>query len=561
MSQSDIFKLKQLKEALEELQKVSDSMLEVKTGSRNRRANSTVPNYNSKSVSQRNAARIDFEEMASISTLDSDCNPSESFSMSRIPMDTSSDTYYQFYADEYIDFTYENPTIYHVVDYVSNLLEEHGFVYLSENQPWESPLKSGLYYTTRNSTSLSCFAIGSDWTPEDGVGIVGGHIDVLTTKLKPNSKKEKVEGFELLGVAPYSGALSEQWWDRDLHIGGNVLIRDSSSGKVYTKLIQSEYPVARIPSLAPHFGQAFSSNLNKETRAVPVIGFGNSKDSEKLTPDEKKCPLTKVHSINLLRFIAELAEVEVKDLVQLDLDLYDGQKGTIGGIKKDFLFAPRIDDRICSFTAIYGFLQYLESNQYKIRENEFSVVTLYDNEEIGSNSRQGAKGGLSESVIERVIDNYITDKKNYSLDSFIKVAYANSFILSSDVNHAFNPNFTDVYLENHRPLLNTGMTIAFDESSFATDVIGNAMIQDIARLNGDTLQLFHIRNDSRSGSTIGPHISANTGARTIDLGIAQWSMHSIRAAVGSKDVGISVKFFFGFFQHWDKVSNNYKDIY
>lgn len=463
--------------------------------------------------------------------------------------------YYASYAQKYIDFTYENPTIYHVVRYFRSILEDNGFTYLPENKSWPS-LDAGKYYTVRNGTSLLAFAIGSKWTPEDGVGLIGSHIDVLTTKLKPCLKKPSLEGFELLGVAPYAGALSEMWWDRDLHIGGKVLIR-TLDGRVTTRLIKSEHPVARIPTLAPHFGIPFEKLTNKETRAVPVIAYNGEAEEEALTEEEKTSPLAEAHLPTLLRFVAELAGAKVQDLVQLDLDIYEGQKGAIGGIKKDFLFAPRIDDRICGFTAIHALLEHLKNG---VSDNEFSIVTLYDNEEIGSLSRQGARGGLSESVVSRTIDSFL-DKKKYtsSLETLYKLAYANSLFLSADVNHAFNPNFSDVYLENHRPKLNTGMTIAFDEHAFATDVTGRAVIEEVARKNGDKLQMFHIRNDSRSGGTIGPYISSKTGARVIDCGIAQWSMHSSRATVGSKDVGLGVKFFRGFFDYWRESVEEFDD--
>lgn len=453
------------------------------------------------------------------------------------------------YADEYIDFTHDNPTIYHVVAYFSSVLEAHGFSYVSEKTQWD--LKPGRYFTTRNSTALSAFVVGKDWTPEQGVGLAGAHIDALTTKLKPLSIKPEVDGYELLGVAPYAGALSELWWDRDLFIGGKVFFKGDKPG-ISTRLVKSDHPIAHIPSLAPHFGKSFSSTLNKETRAVPVVAF-NSEKVPGPTEDEKKSPLVGVHSISLLRFVALLAGVEVRQLVQLDLEIYDGQKGAFGGLHKEFLYAPRVDDRICGFTAVYGLL---DSIAHGVPDDKFSVVTLYDNEEIGSLSKQGAQGGFSEAVVARVVDSFISTK-NASLESLLRVTYANSLILSADVNHAFNPNFPDVYLENHKPLLNTGMTIAFDERSMATDITGRAIIEEVARRNNDTLQIFHIRNDSRSGGTIGPYISSKTGARTIDLGIAQWSMHSIRATVGSKDLGLGVKFFQGFFDHWRAVASEF----
>ncbi|ODQ78709.1 hypothetical protein BABINDRAFT_39009 [Babjeviella inositovora NRRL Y-12698] len=472
------------------------------------------------------------------------------------------DDYLVHYAHRYIDFTYKSPTTFHVVSYIGTLLESHGFSYLSEKTSWDD-LTPGLYYTTRSGTSLAAFAVGADWTPEKGVGIIGSHIDALATKLKPNSTKEKVDGYELLGVAPYAGALSNLWWDRDLGLGGRVLVKvaDPTANigyKVESKLINSSpHPIAHIPTLAPHFGAPAVGPFNPETQAVPVVGFSTGKEEE-ATDAEKAAPLYGRHALKLLRYIASLAEVKVEDIVQLDLDLYDVQKGILGGLSREFLFAPRVDDRICSFAAISGLIEFVVRNGGSVPKDSFSVVGLYDNEEIGSALRQGAKGGLVEAVVSRVTSAY---NKGADISALIRTVYANTIILSADVNHLLNPNFKNVYLEHHAPVPNKGISVALDPNGhMATDAVGVALVEQIAKLNGDELQYFQIRNDSRSGGTIGPSLSIQTGARTIDLGIPQLSMHSIRAATGTKDIGLGVRFFEGFFDKWRAVYDSFGDL-
>lgn len=461
--------------------------------------------------------------------------------------------FYKSYAQEYIDFTYENPTIYHVVEHFSKQLQSKGFKYIAENDSWDS-LQPGKYYTVRSGSALAAFVIGSDWTPSKGVGVIGSHIDALTVSLKPNSTKDKVEGFELLGVANYGGTLSDVWWDRDLGVGGRLLIKDSR-GVVKSKLVDSTpNPIAHIPTLAPHFGTPAVGPFNKETQAVPVIAFSNGKE-EPATEEEKSAPLYGKHSLNLLRYIARLANVKVSDILQWDLQLYDIQKGTFGGLNKEFIFAPRVDDRVCSFAAINALLS------SKFNQDNFHIVGLFDNEEIGSNTRQGAKGGLIELVVSRVIANVNFKQKIDDPQEAIRKTFANSIILSADVNHLVNPNFSNVYLEHHKPVPNKGVTISLDANgNMATDGPGVALVEELARTNDDQLQYFQIRNDSRSGGTIGPSISSSTGARTIDLGIPQLSMHSIRATLGSNDVGLGIKFFTGFFNNWRKTYDNFSSL-
>jgi len=466
--------------------------------------------------------------------------------------------YFDAHASDYIDFTYKNPTIYHVVRHFSSKLENAGFSYLAEKDSWDS-LKPGKYYTYRNGSALVAFIVGKDWTPAKGVGVIGSHIDSLTVTLKPNSTKATVDGYELLGVAPYAGTLGDVWWDRDLGIGGRLLVKDKKTGTVGPVLVDSTpHPVAKIPTLAPHFGTPSVGPFNKETQAVPVVGFSQKEDREP-SAREKSAPLYGKHPLKLLRYIEVISGIPVEDIVQWDLQLYDVQHGVRGGLDKEFVFAPRVDDRVCSYAAISALIE--ADALGSVASDAFSVVGLFDNEEIGSATRQGIKGQLIEAVVSRVLSSeyFKDDKVDVALSE--KVTYANSIILSADVNHLLNPNFPNVYLEHHKPIPNKGVTIALDPNGhMATDSTGLALVEELARENGDELQYFQIRNDSRSGGTIGPSISLQTGARTIDLGIPQLSMHLIRATLGAKDIGLGVKFFVGFFTNWRKTYDLFGDL-
>lgn len=177
------------------------------------------------------------------------------------------------YTKPFTDFMTDNPTIFHAVDTVAKDLEKAGYKKLSERDTWD--LKAGgKYYVDRNGTSLIAFAVGSGFEAGNGAAIIAGHIDALTAKLKPIPKLRTKAGYVQLGVAPYAGALSDTWWDRDLGIGGRVLVREN--GKIVTKLVKLDWPIAKIPTLAPHFGAAANGPFNKETQMVPIIGLDNS---------------------------------------------------------------------------------------------------------------------------------------------------------------------------------------------------------------------------------------------------------------------------------------------
>lgn len=191
------------------------------------------------------------------------------------------------YTEPFLTFITENPTVFHAVNSVAKRLEAHGFLKLSERDSWTANIsRGGKYFLERNGSSVVAFVVGKDYKAGNGASIIASHIDALTTRLKPISTLSSKVGYVQLGVAPYAGALNNTWWDRDLGIGGRVLVRDSKTGKIETRLVKLGWPIARIPTLAPHFGAAANvSNPNKETEMVPIIGL-DSEEADEHKPDD-----------------------------------------------------------------------------------------------------------------------------------------------------------------------------------------------------------------------------------------------------------------------------------
>jgi aminopeptidase I len=385
--------------------------------------------------------------------------------------------------------------------------------------------------------------------------MIAGHIDALTAKLKPVSTKPNKAGYIQLGVAPYAGGLEETWWDRDLSIGGRVIVRDES-GKTSTKLVKLDWPIAKIPTLAPHFGVGIMGSKNKETEAVPIIGLDNSDlyPSANSTPVE---PLGPVGSFvakqppKLVKVIArELGIEDYSQIVNWELELFDIQPATVVGIDKEFITAGRIDDKLCSWAAFEALLA-SESGE---DEGTIKLVALFDDEEIGSLLRQGAKANFLPITIERAVEALSEGSGTTFGPGVIGRTYASSFLVSADVTHAINPNFTSRYMDGHAPRLNVGITIAADSNGhMTTDSVSTAILTRVCELSDCTPQVFQIRNDSRSGGTVGPTLSSSMGVRAADAGMAQLSMHSIRATTGALDPGLGVKFFKGFLDKFEKV--------
>jgi aminopeptidase I len=470
------------------------------------------------------------------------------------------------YTKPFCDFLTNNPTVFHAVDDIASELKDAGYKQLDERDAWKLE-PGGKYYVTRNGSSLIAFSIGDNYEAGNGVAMLAGHVDALTAKLKPIPKLRTKAGYVQLGVAPYAGGLNSTWWDRDLGIGGRVLVKETS-GKITTKLVKLPWPIARIPTLAPHFGAAANGPFSLETQMVPIIGLDNSDlssftttssdaetfDSRSVLGGGPASSFASTQPERLVKAIAgELSITDYNTIVNWELELFDIQPAQTGGLDHEFIFAGRIDDKLCSWAAVQALLNTNTKDSGIVK-----LVGLFDDEEVGSGLRQGARGNLLPSVVERIVEVFATAGKEKGL---VGRTYANSFLISSDVIHAVNPNFLNVYLENHAPRLNVGVAVTADPNGhMTTDSVSTAILQRVVEKRGQKLQVFQIRNDSRSGGTVGPMLSSATGVRAIDAGIVQLSMHSIRATTGSLDPGLGVVTFQGFLEEFEGVDKEFRDF-
>lgn len=239
------------------------------------------------------------------------------------PRNTSGSVDIDSYTQPFLSFISQNPTVFHTVAFFSHRLQDHGFTKLSERQSWTGKLtRGGKYFFERNGSSLVAFVVGKDYQPGNGAAIIASHVDVITTRLKPVSHLPTKAGFVQLGVAPYAGGLNDTWWDRDLGVGGRVLVKNSKTGKIDIRLVKLGWPIARIPTLAPHFGVASrTANANPETRIVPIIGLESSGvEKREMEPNWKPTLLggagtfTSTQPPRLVKAIA--AELNIEDCKQ-----------------------------------------------------------------------------------------------------------------------------------------------------------------------------------------------------------------------------------------------------
>ncbi|CUM63143.1 uncharacterized protein PRCAT00000710001 [Priceomyces carsonii] len=465
------------------------------------------------------------------------------------------------YAQEFVNFVNASPTPYHAVKSVKEMLFDAGFMELSERSNWNSKLKrGGKYFVTRNSSSLIGFTVGQKFENGSGVSIVGAHTDSPCLRIKPISKRTS-EGFIQIGVEQYGGLIAHSWFDRDLSVAGRVYINED--GKFVPKLLKINKPLLRIPTLAIHLNREVNKKFefNSETKFVPIAGQVcldkyESKDEKKSCKDDPALKLSpeefvsvqsviERHNQSLIELIAKELGVNLNQVEDFELVLYDHQKSTIGGLNDEFIFSPRLDNLTSCFCAADGLIKATKMIE---TQKGIQLISLFDHEEIGSVSAQGADSTFLPDTIQRLTK--VNFSGNEAVDYFYETM-SKSFLLSSDMAHGVHPNYGEAYETKNRPQLNKGPVIKINANQrYATNSPGIVLLKKVADYAKVPLQLFVTRNDFPCGSTIGPILSAKLGIRTLDLGNPQLSMHSIRETGGSLDVAYLCDLFASYFEHY-----------
>jgi aspartyl aminopeptidase len=455
-----------------------------------------------------------------------------------------------------------------------------------ERDSWAPTLHpGGKYYLTRNGSSIVAFAMGRKWKAGNPIAMIGAHTDSPCLRIKPVSKRQG-DGFIQVACETYGGGLWHTWFDRDLSIAGRAMVR-TEDGLIEQRLVKVERPILRIPTLAIHLDRQETFAFNKETQLFPIAGLvaaelnrqgkteEDKEDDKKDGPFEPFATPTQRHHPYIVDIIAEEAGVDAGDIVDFEMVLYDTQKSVIGGLNNELIFSPRLDNLMMTYCSVEGLIKSLASSTALEGESTIRLIACFDHEEIGSQTAQGADSNLLPAVIRRLSvlppsEGNNSDKSYDKVEADTSTAYeqtlSTSFLISADMAHSVHPNYPAKYESQHRPEMNKGTVIKINANArYATNTPGIVLLQEAARRakkasssistakDGVPLQLFVVRNDSSCGSTIGPMLSAAMGARTLDLGNPQLSMHSIRETGGAHDVEHAVNLFDSFFEHFEEL--------
>jgi aspartyl aminopeptidase len=402
---------------------------------------------------------------------------------------------------EMFSYIEASPTAAHATAVTAASLKGAGYRVLDEREAWSAAPGDRLL-VTRGDTSIIALKMGTSPLAEAGLRVIGAHTDFPGLRVKPQGSYGK-KGYRQLGVEVYGGPILQSWFDRDLGLAGRVVVQTPDGTE--TRLFDISRALVRIPDLAPHIRVDKKSDpkLNKQKHLPLLLGLGEGGGEA------------------LLDLIAESAGAQRSDLLAWTIEAYDFQPGTLAGLNDEFACIRSIDNLSSCHAGLSALLADGEETPHT------QVLALFDNEEIGSTTRQGAQSGFLDTVLERLCG----DQR----ETFHRTIAASTF-LSVDGAHALHPNFVEAHEPHHHPLLGGGVAIKTNANErYTTNLESLAMVRGCAARAEVPLQDFVARTDVGTGSTIGPMTSSRLGIRGVDLGIAMLAMHSIRETCGSAD--------------------------
>lgn len=424
-------------------------------------------------------------------------------------------------AQELIDFIYKSPSPYHVVSNMKKELIENGFQELSLTETWKIE-KGKRYFTTKNDSAVFAFSLGKNDLPESGIKMICAHSDSPGFKIKPQPEILVENKLLKLNTEVYGGPILMTWLDRPLSIAGRVSLKSDKTLFPKSTFVHFNRPLLIIPNLAIHLNREINNGiaLNKQNDMLPLMGIINE---------------TFEKENYLIKLIAQELNVNQNEIIDFDLTLYEYEKGCIMGVNNEMISSPKLDD----LAMAYGGLKALLNSDH---EETTQMLCIFDNEEVGSQTKQGAGSPVLSNILQRI--NFAL---GYNPDDFYKTIY-NSFMISADMAHSIHPNLVEKHDPVLHPVINGGPVIKIHANQkYTTDGDSSAVFETICKNTGIPFQKFVNRSDMEGGSTIGNVSTGQLDIRTVDIGNPMLAMHSIRELGGVLDQSYAIKAFTTFY--------------
>lgn len=410
-------------------------------------------------------------------------------------------------------FIQSSPSAYHVIDNIKNALLAQGFQERKEADAWNLELGKS-YFVIRNGSSVIAFRM-PDKQPK-GFHIVASHSDSPTFKVKEAAEMIVDEKYIKLNTEKYGGMILSTWLDRPLSIAGRAVVKNEF-GQPEIKLVNIDKDLLVIPNVAIHMNRDMNNGFayNPQVDMLPLMALGGKAEGKKLLTKE----------------IAQLLEVKEEDVLGHDLFLYVRETGRIIGNKDEFVLSPKLDDLQCVYTSMQAFCQ-TKPQEY------VNVLAVFDNEEVGSATAQGADSTFLQDVLERIGESMELNHSDYCR------LVADSFLISADNAHAVHPNHPEKADPTNRPYIGGGIVIKYHGSQrYTTDAISTAEMKLLCEKAEVPYQTYTNRSDVVGGSTLGNISTSHVSLSSVDIGLPQLSMHSAVETAGCQDTVYAIQVF------------------
>ena len=410
---------------------------------------------------------------------------------------------YKEISEKLVSFIQKSPTAFHAVDNMRKELLDNGYVELLEGNAWN--IEAGKkYFVTRNNSSIIAINIGTQ-LDNYSFNVAASHSDSPTFKIKENAELSVKGKYAQLNAEGYGGMLCSTWLDRPLSIAGRVLVKNNESFQ--TKLLAIDKDLVLIPNVAIHMNRTVNDGYkyNNQVDMIPLLGGS----------DYKKGDFNKL--------IAAELNIKAEDIYGSDLYLYNRMAPAIWGINEEFISSPKLDDLQCAYTSLQGFLK--GTNNQSI-----NVFACFDNEEVGSGTKQGAGSTFLYDTLYRINMGLSKTEEDYYR------ALASSFMLSADNAHAVHPNHPEKTDETNCVYMNEGVVVkSHAGQKYTSDAVSIAIFKGLCEKVNVPVQFFANRSDVAGGSTLGNISSTKVSMNSVDIGLPQLAMHSSYETAGIKD--------------------------
>ena len=424
--------------------------------------------------------------------------------------------------EELLTFLQQSPAPFQAICTVSRALQEAGFTPVKESTPWKLQA-GGAYYVTRNGSSIIAFTLPKGLTSAAKIPyhfqMAASHSDSPTYKLKALPELQGPGSYLRLNTEAYGGMIDYTWLDKPLSVAGRVLVREGDT--IVSRLFAPDRDLLLIPSVAIHFNREVNKGyaFNRQIDLCPLASAGALKQGA------------------WNAFVAAELGVAEEDIAAQDLYLVNRQAGTVWGVEREFVSAPKLDDLQAAFASLKGFLAaHQEPQKTADGEETIRVYCCFDNEEVGSGTKQGALSTFLEDVLVRI------NSQLGGTDETYRTAVAKSFMVSFDNAHAVHPNHPELTDSENHCVLNGGPVIKENASQkYTTDAVSRAVFREICKKAQVPVQTFANRSNMPGGSTLGNLSTMHVSVHTVDIGLAQLAMHSSYETAGALDTAYAVR--------------------